>query len=444
MEAVAGALYAADNLLQGAAALATGILYPTLPLKSNISHITSVPIPISQHTISVVKGRAYIFGGENAPGQLANNDMHVVILPSSGVLEADYTTISPRAAVAGGAVPAARKGHTAVVIGDTIYVFGGEGVPEPENGRVWAFSTVANSWSYLDPSPGTLFPSQRTGHAAAGADFPGPRDVVFKERAPQQPADPAKAVPEPADDDSWGTLFVVGGKDVEKGELLNDALAFDIRTRMWSNVPSPPGQPREGASIDVVGKRLYRFGGKGVETFASGGMDFVDVSPVWKHAEGGTTPLTTGWDWEEIRVGEGDAPQARSSAGLVSVTTGQGRHYLLIIGGEGETSTFFDDIWSFQLPPEGYSAAAVKDQTRAAIKKDTYEGKWAELNYKFVDATGEETKEIPGQPKRGLGIRGHFAATKGTEVDGASVVAWGGVDKDGKVLGDGWLITVER
>ena len=441
--AVAGALYTAETLIEGAVAAVKGITHPTLPLKASLIHITSVPVPRSHHTISVTKGRAYIFGGETEPGKLADNAMHIVILPSSGVLEADYTSRPARPATAEGPVPAPRKGHTAVVVGDLIYVFGGEGV-EAEKGRVWMYNTTANTWSFLDPASDTLYPSHRSGHAAASSSLPGPRDIVHKEKAPQQPADPAKVVPEPADNDSWGTIFIVGGRDTEKKVLLNDALAFDIRTRTWSNIPTPSGQPREGASLVIVGNRLYRFGGKGVETFASGAIEFVDVSPVWKHAEGGTTPLTSGWVWEDISPKEGDAPKARSGAGLATVTTGQGRHYLLAVGGEAEGSNFYDDIWAFQLPPEGSSGAAIKDQTRASLKRDTHEGQWAEVQSNFVDSRGEEIEEIPGEPKRGLGIRGHFAMAKGTEVDGATAVAWGGVDANGAALGDGWLISVDR
>ncbi|KAF2865871.1 hypothetical protein BDV95DRAFT_505967 [Massariosphaeria phaeospora] len=447
--AVAGALYAAENALYGAAALVKGITHPTLPLKATITHITSVPVPRSHHTISIVKGRAYIFGGESEPGKLADNSFYVVILPSSGVLEADFTVLAARPTEHGGEVPAPRKGHTATVVGDSIYVFGGEGVPA-ENGRVWVYSTINNAWSHLDPSPGAPYPSHRSGHASTSSDLPGPKNITFKEKSPQQPADPAKVVPEPADDDSWGTIFVVGGRDTHKDQLLNDGLAFDIKTRTWSNIPTPLGQPREGASMALHGNRLYRFGGKDIETFTSGALESVDVSPVWKHAEGGTTPLTSGWAWEELPHTEGEAPQARSGAGLTGVTTGQGRHYLLAIGGEGDaqsstfTSAFFSDIWAFQLPPEKHTAAATKDHMRHSIKRDTHEGKWAEAQYKYLDMRGEVEKEVPGMPKRGVGARGHFSVARGTEVDGASVVVWGGVDGEGKVLGDGWLVTVER
>ena len=448
--AAAGALYAAENILQGAAALIKGITHPTLPIKANLTRITSVPLPRTHHTVSVVKGRAYVFGGESEPGKLADNAMHVVILPSSGVLEADYTSFPARAANGLDDVPSSRKGHTSTVIGDSIYVLGGEGEDVMhEKGRIWVYHTVRNTWTYLDPAPGTLYPSQRTGHAAASSDLPSPKTVTFQEKAPQAPADPSKVVPEPAESDSWGTIFIVGGRDTASGELLNDALAFDVKTRTWSNIPTPSGQAREGASLSLVGDRLYRFGGKGIETFSSGATESLDASHVWKHAEGGTTPLTSGWAWEDLPHSDKQgsaaaAPQARSNAGLVGVTTGQGRRYLLAVGGEGEQSDFLDDIWALQLPPESSTAAATKDSIRASMKRDTHESEWAEVRYEYVDTRGEEEKEIPGEPKRGLGARGHFGIAKGTEVDGATAVVWGGVDANGNVLGDGWMITVDR
>jgi N-acetylneuraminic acid mutarotase len=213
--------------------------------------------------------------------------MHVIILPSSGVLEADYTSFSARAANGLDDVPGPRRGHTSTVIGDSIYMIGGEGgAVQEEKGRVWIYHTVQNTWAFLDPVTDSVHPVQRTGHAAASSDLPGSKTAVtYREKAPQAPADPSKVVPEPAESDSWGTIFVVGGRDVSSRNLSTDALAFDVRTRTWRNIPTPPGQPREGASLSLVGDRLYRFGGSGVETFNSGATDFLDASHVWRHAE---------------------------------------------------------------------------------------------------------------------------------------------------------------
>lgn len=452
--AAAGALYAAESLLSGAAALVKGITHPTLPLKANLTHISSVPLPRAHHTLSVVKGRAYIFGGETAPGEFADNDIHVVILPSSGVMDADYTTIKARPEASGGETPAPRKGHTSVVVGDSIYIFGGEveGGKE-ERGRIWAFHTFRNTWSYLDPSPESAIPSQRTGHAAVASELPGPKDKTYQEKAPQQPADPAQVVPEPAEEDTWGTLFVVGGRETQSGEIAKDALAFDVRTRTWSNLPTPAGSPVEAASLALVGSSLYLFGGTVDATNASATTQALDVSPVWTHAEGGTTPLTTGWSWHELATPkEGEAhngrPSSRGAAGLEGVTTGQGRHYLLLFGGAApgpdKTTTLLDDLWALQLPSEGWSAAGAKDAVRSGMRRETHEERWAEVRCRYTDMRGEEVVKEEGDGSKGFGSRAGFAAARGTEVDGASVVVWGGVNAEGRVLGDGWLVTAER
>ena len=316
-------------------------------------------------------------------------------------------------------------------------MFGGEGVAD-EKDRVWVFDAVAQAWSHLHSVPGAPYPSHRTLHADASSELPGPKEMVFKERAPQQPADPVTAVPEPPESHSWGTVFVCGGKG---GKMLEDGLAFDVRIRAWSNILTPPGPPRVGASMVVVGGRLY--------------IEWLDVSGEWQHAESGTTALQSGWVWEEIAYQEGEGPEASSGAGLVGFTTGQGRKYLL---GEGkaplslevsgtdvasdEGSTCLDDIWAFQFPPE---SACVKDATRYAITMDMKQAKWADVQYHCFDASGEEEKEIPGEPRmKGMGLRKGFAVAKGTEVDGASVVIWGGVNEERQVLDDGWLIAVDR
>lgn len=458
MEAgAAGAFYAVENVLYGAAAAIKGITHPTLPLRASLTHITSVPLPRAHHTISVVKGRAYIFGGETAPGELADNDMHIVILPSSGVLEADYTTIKARPEKSGDPVPAPRKGHTSVIIGDSIYVYGGDGV-ESENGRVWVYHTIRNTWTFLDAADMTISPVHRTGHAAVSSELPGPKDITFHEKAPQQPVDPADAVPEPADADSWGTIFVVGGKNPHTGELLKDALAFDVRSRTWTNIPTPSGSSLLGISLGIVGERLYCFGGKSAIEQTSN-METLDASQIWTHAKDGTVPLTSGWAWEhlggpsttaqEASVKPSPAtnkiPSSRYDAGLTGVTTGQGRDYLLLVGGSSPAPssniTLLDDIWAFQLASEKGTAAAVKDSVRSGLKRETHEGHWSEVGYKYVDAKGEE--EDLGEHTKGVGPRRGFALARGTEVDGASVVVWGGSDADGRVLGDGWLVTVE-
>lgn len=117
---------------------------------------------------------------------------------------------------------------------------------------------------------------------------------------------------------------------------------------------------------------------------------------------------------------------------MLPVTTGQGRNYLLLLGGDVE-----EDIWVLQLKPEGMTAASFKDAARMAIKKDTNETQWSEV--KYMNAEGVMIQE--GQQGRGLGPRMGMAAAKEVDVDGASVIVWGGIT-DGKPRGDGLMVSV--
>lgn len=64
MGEIAGALYGVETLVEGAVALAKGLYDPTLPLKANVKPINDLKLPRAYHTISIIKGRAYIFGGK--------------------------------------------------------------------------------------------------------------------------------------------------------------------------------------------------------------------------------------------------------------------------------------------------------------------------------------------------------------------------------------------
>ncbi|KAF2843434.1 galactose oxidase [Patellaria atrata CBS 101060] len=445
MADIAGALSAAENLVGGAAAFVKGIIHPTQPINATFTHITSAPVPRSYHSISIIKGRAYIFGGETKAGTLANNDMQIVILPSSGVLDADYQSIPARSS-SGKDVPAARKNHTTAVVGDEIYLFGGEDTSGPlnEEGRVWVYHTISNSWSYLQPVGGQPYPSSRSSHTIAASDEPRAEGKTYHERFPQQPLDPAKAVPEPPRADTSGTLFIIGGKGTD-GTIYNDTWGFDIRTRSWSALPITPS-PSTDSSAVIAGSHLYLFGGHDGNSYLGPSIFSLDISGVIRTSNISLppTPDTPGWPWQTVSFDPSAGPSPRSGASLVPVTTGQGREYLLLISGTGSSGPLAD-VWSYQLPSSGRSAALTKDKTREAIGRDTKMETWAEVQYLYVNAEGDAVKAKQGQVEVFEGRSG-FASAKGTEVDGATAVVWGGVggNESGQVLGDGWLITVDR
>ncbi|EKG20008.1 Kelch-type beta propeller [Macrophomina phaseolina MS6] len=449
-----GVLSSGKGYLSGAVGFAKGMAQPgQRPVKATFAQVSGAPLPRTSHSISVVKGRAYIFGGETAEGQFADNDMHVVILPSSGVSEADYYTITPKAANEGSGVPAARKGHTAVVVGDDIFIFGGdiEGGAD-EGGRVWVFSTSRSNWTPLDPAnPEAPAPPSRSFQAAAASEEPTPKEPKTDQGIlPQQPPDPSQIVPEPPEPGTWGTIFISGGKGAD-GELLHDLWTFDIRSRIWNKLAAPPGPARLAAALACVGSRLYLFGGVNNTEPIPTGVSHFDVSGLWRFAESGGPPARTlSGEWETIQHEEGAGPANRSGAALVEVTAGKSGHYLLLVGGlkpdvQEEGLSYLDDVWAFQLPTT-IAATPAKTSSQNTVKLDTKDAHWAEVQYQYLNDDGDVVPERPASltGTKGMDTRIGFGAAPGTEVDGASVVVWGGADDTGKILDNGWLITVDR
>lgn len=127
---VAAAAYGAETAVEGAVGAGVAVAKPTMPLKANWKRIpTDVHLPRSSHSLSIVKGKAYVFGGEVKPREPVDNDMHEFTLPQSEHDQVDYQAILAVSAD-GSDVPAARVGHSSAVIDDRIYIFGGRGGKE--------------------------------------------------------------------------------------------------------------------------------------------------------------------------------------------------------------------------------------------------------------------------------------------------------------------------
>ncbi|KAI1822051.1 hypothetical protein F4861DRAFT_423222 [Xylaria intraflava] len=210
-------------------------------IKGTWQHVSLPHLPRSSHTLNVVAGNAYIFGGELEARQPVDNDMHVIVLPSSGAA-ADYYAVKPKPSrtspddteratatpttvteadeaemalkdplseiplsstpplatppsmdsspqVDKGKrpetpdVPAPRVGHATAVIGSRIFLFGGRAAVAgsttlDEGGRVWVFETKTQTWTYLDPHHSSPAPPPRSYHAAVATEKP--RDFAVK------------------------------------------------------------------------------------------------------------------------------------------------------------------------------------------------------------------------------------------------------------------------
>jgi Galactose oxidase, central domain len=426
----AAAAWAAESLVEGAAAAGIVASQPTMPVKGHWRKIhTSKALPRSSHSISVIKGKAYIFGGEERPREPVNNALHVFTLPTTLVDDVDYTTIEDAEA------PPPRLGHTATVIGNRIYVFGGRGgkdmAPLDEKGRVWVFDTLARKWSYIDSMPNTPYPEARSYHASASTIHPLPNDALDDSGA-------TAVTPH-------GSIFIHGG--CPASGRLADVWCFDVAAATWSPFPEAPDAARGGAALALAQNRIWRYGGFDGEHELGGQVDYLRLAKTTFDDKGGKGEMAviaeTG-SWEKV-VAEGDnaSPGKRSVAGLHPLTTGQGRNYLLCMLGEKTPSNeghkgageFWDDIWSFQIQPTGMTGASLKDAARQMVGAKIAENSWARVDVSEYSKTdGKAPTPSP---------RGWFASTYDDDYDRMSVVLWGGIGADNERLGDGWIFTLD-
>lgn len=221
---------------------------------------------------------------------------------------------------------------------------------------------------------------------------------------------------------------------------VSDVWAFDIASRVWSQFPDAPDPAWGVPSLILSRERSYRFEGFDGEKLLGGPIQFLRLTKIVFDDKDGkgemSVTLLTG-QWEDVEPPT-DIPMPRdhSVAGLPPVTTGQGHHYLLLFLGDRDPSNlgheaaekFWADVWSFQLRPEGKTAASFKDDSRQLFGAKTAEGTWARVDVPEASMSGNT--EHPGQ-------RGWFASAQCQDLDPGSVVLWGDVLNDSSRAGDG-------
>ncbi|KAI1267911.1 hypothetical protein F5Y18DRAFT_415460 [Xylariaceae sp. FL1019] len=413
-EVVAG-LWAAEEVIStGIQASVAGyaIAKPTMPLNATFSQIGSTSdtqstasLARSHHTLTVIGNRAWIFGGQTAEKQLATDEIHSIALPINGTSETEYQALPSIPVSDGQQTPAARSEHAACAIGKRLAIHGGrseDGALVDEGSKIWIFDTEQLTWEALEPAshPERTPPARYKGRLLSHG----------------------------------GNLVLYGGVGSD-GSALTDVWHFDCSTKVWNQLPHAPVA---AASAAVSGDTLYVIA---ASDSLSSDVHSLDIKlyetqpPTWSTVSVPTNPLTPG-------------PQPRENGGLLPVTTGFGRNFLLYFFGERQADIKNDakvstDLWTYQLPSselqakmstEAVKPAKVKDQIRSGLGADTGESSWAEVE---VQAPGDPQAQ---SGKAHPGPRGSFGYD--VSQDGKNVVIWGGTSGDGKVEGDGWMITL--
>lgn len=347
----------------------------------------------------------------------------------------------------GSDVPAARTKHSACAFNVCVAVYGGcdtKGNLIDKESIIWLYNTGKSAWESMKATD-------------SKASAPGSRSQCslfnFK-----------------------NNILLYGGKTDQ--ESVKDVWYFDYAGKTWTQLPSAPvsvtnaaladgslylisGQDQMsskvhsldiGKALQEANERKEQVPNKEQKEAQDQEDDEEEEEPEprikWATATFPTNPLTPG-------------PRPRFGGGLLPISTGYGRNYLLYFFGSRQSPlnnnldpsthddpTQWSDIWTYQIPsatPEAkpttsladmVKPAAIKDAIRARLGYDSGEHSWAEVE---VQAPGDITDV--GEGKLHPGPRGFFGAD--VMEDGKTVVLWGGVNARGEREGDGWMIKLE-
>jgi N-acetylneuraminic acid mutarotase len=160
----------------------------------------NAPKSIDEHTATLVGEQIYIFGGNIAGFK---NDQMFVFDPSSQ----NWTKLEHSSG------PCARSSHSAVLYQERIYVFGGKDIDGNKLNDLWEYDIKNNSWKEIQKHEDA--PLSRSGHSAC----------TFK------------------------NFMIVFGGIHELTQELNDMLAYDFNNKQWFSLIEESLSPTHSAAV---------------------------------------------------------------------------------------------------------------------------------------------------------------------------------------------------
>uniref|UniRef100_A0A8B9Z6B0 Kelch domain containing 3 n=1 Tax=Buteo japonicus TaxID=224669 RepID=A0A8B9Z6B0_9AVES len=126
-------------------------------------------------------------------------------------------------------VPYMRYGHSAVLIDDTVYIWGGRNDTEGACNVLYAFDVNTHKW--FTPKVSGMVPGARDGHSAC---------VLGK------------------------SMFIFGGYEQLADCFSNDIHKLDTTNMMWTLISAKgtPARWRDFHSATIIGTKMYVFGGR--------------------------------------------------------------------------------------------------------------------------------------------------------------------------------------
>lgn len=419
VELAAGALAAEEivssTIYTGLAAYA--VTKATMPLKATFSQIatttfedSSLSLNRSHHSLTVIKDKAYIFGGKTSETTVASNEVHVISLLSLAdaekKAESQYAVV-PAVAEAqigntksrGSEVPSARYSHAACSLNITVAVFGGlekDGNLADEDGCLWLFNTAKQVWECINTVP--------------------------------SPPARANATLCPLSNG-----FVLYGGDHPDGTAFKDVWHFDYPSSTWTSLQEAPVS---SAKAVLCSNTLYL-------------LDFVDNLSADLHSLELVSPPASSTEWTTQSVPINplvSALKPREGGLALGIEFSHGRNFLLYLLGRDHS-----DAWTLQLPSAKpavvqpkQSGAAIKDGIRSTVGVKTGVLELGEVEINISKALDSAPPGTSGKLHPGPRV---WAAAD-VMPDKSTVIIWGGASRieDGHeetTEGDGWMIRFE-
>ncbi|KAF6791686.1 kelch repeat protein [Colletotrichum sojae] len=268
----------------------------------------------SSQAVSVIGNQVYVFGGELLPREPVDNQVDTIQL--HGTSDSATATTIPAPAEA----PSPRVGSPSTVLNGALYLFSGRGgidmKPVEEQGALWRYTPSENRWDLIKPSAeASTYPAGRSYHCITsnGAD----------------------------------TIYVHAGCP-EKGRL-SDLWSFNITSKTWTQLPDAPPPARGGPSIAYHDGKIYRMNGFDGSTEQGGAVDVFDCA-------------SGSWSTVAFTPDGASGPEARSVSALVAVDV-RGKTHLVTIFGERDPSSLghagagkmLGDVWAFDVAARTWS-----------------------------------------------------------------------------------------
>ena len=249
------------------------------------SDATEPPSARCHHTAVAYQGRyLVIFGGQSARGSVLLNDVHILDTRRRTWrhCSSESSAFSPVGIAPNKNEPTGRYGHSAVVIGTKMYVFGGKAIKRGDEAStssntnaVTAAAAATNTASLGTSLSNDVYvfclrtlqwkkrihvSASSTAAATAGAD------------GSAAAAAPARRLHHAAC--AIGDVMYVNGGEAAAGQLLADTWALDVGARAWRLVHSAPHcPPRSRHALFGCGEALLAVaglaGGSGLSAFAA-------------------------------------------------------------------------------------------------------------------------------------------------------------------------------